>query len=212
MSSLTGSAVDDGYTDITSHDSWVEGPPLKTFARLRDDEPVTWCDEQDGPGYWAITRYQDILDVSRDVSTFTSRKGIRLEDMNAEETAARRTMMELDPPDHTRLRRLVTKVFTRKSVEEYETQIRALAIQVIEEALERDNFDFVEHVAKQLPMLMLGQLMGTPNEDGPRLVELGDALLGNTDPEFTDVVVDQVDSDEYRLIPFRSPAGLELFE
>ena len=212
VSSLTGSAVDDGYTDITSHDSWVEGPPLKTFARLRDDEPVTWCDEQDGPGYWAITRYQDILDVSRDVSTFTSRKGIRLEDMNAEETAARRTMMELDPPDHTRLRRLVTKVFTRKSVEEYETQIRALAIQVIEEALERDNFDFVEHVAKQLPMLMLGQLMGTPNEDGPRLVELGDALLGNTDPEFTDVVVDQVDSDEYRLIPFRSPAGLELFE
>ena len=213
MSSLIGSAVDDGHTNITSHDSWVDGPPLKTFARLRNEEPVAWCEEEDdGAGYWAITRYKDILDVSRDVATFTSAEGIRLEDMSAEETAARRTMMELDPPDHTRLRRLVTKVFTRKSVEEYEDQIRTLAVQVIETALERPNFDFVEDVAKQLPMLMLGQLLGTPNEDGPRLVELGDALLGNTDPEFTDVVVDQVDSDQYRLIPFRSPAGLELFE
>ena len=132
--------------------------------------------------------------------------------MDPEETAARRTLMEMDPPDHTRLRRLVSKVFTRRGVEEYEDGIRSLAVRVIEEALQRDRFDFVNDIAKQLPMLMLGQLMGTPESDGPHLVELGDALLGNTDPEYTDHVVDQSDTDEYRLSPFRSPAGLELFE
>jgi cytochrome P450 len=83
---------------------------------------------------------------------------------------------------------------------------------VIERALERDEFDFVEEIARELPMRMLGRLLGTPDEDGPRLVRLGDALLGNTDPEFTEHVVDLVDTDEFRLMPFRSPAGIELFE
>ena len=61
-------------------------------------------------------------------------------------------------------------------------------------------------------MRMLGALLGTPDDDGPRLVELGDALLGNTDPEFTEHVVDQVDTEQFRLMPFRSPAGIELFQ
>lgn len=212
MSTLTGSDRDDGHTDITDHDAWVSGAPLRTFARLRSEDPVSWWDEPDGAGYWAVSRYQDILNVSRDVETYTSSMGIRLEDMSPDETAARRTMMEMDPPDHTRLRRLVTKVFTRRMVEEYEEQIRSLAVRVVETALERDRFDFVEDVAKQLPMLMLGTLMGTPETDGPRLVELGDALLGNTDPEFTEHVVDQMDTDEYRMVPFRSPAAFELFD
>ena len=61
-------------------------------------------------------------------------------------------------------------------------------------------------------MKMLGRLLGTPDGDGPFLVEQGDALLGNTDPDFTDHVVDQTDTDEFRMVPFRSPAGLRLFE
>jgi hypothetical protein len=67
MSTLTGSAVDDGHVDIASHDAWVDGVPLVTLARLRDDDPVSWHEETDGAGYWAITRYRDILEVSRDV-------------------------------------------------------------------------------------------------------------------------------------------------
>ncbi len=202
----------DAYADITTHDTFTNGVPHATFARLRAEQPVTWCDESNGSGYWAVLKYRDIIDVSRDVETFTSRAGIRLEQMDADETAARRTMMEMDPPEHTRLRRLVSRVFTRRIVETYEEQIRELAVEVIERAIEHNEFDFVEQIAAELPMRMLGRLLGTPDQDGYTLVELGDALLGNSDPEFTQHVVDLVDTDEFRMMPFRSPAGLELFK
>jgi cytochrome P450 len=202
----------DTHADITSHDTYTSGPPHATFARLRAEDPVAWVDERDGRGFWAVTKYRDILVVSHEFGSYTSRLGIRLEEMTEEETAARRTLMEMDPPEHTRLRRLVAKVFNRQIVESYEDQIRALAVQVIERALEHDAFDFVEEIARELPMRMLGRLLGTPDEDGPRLVQLGDALLGNTDPEFTEHVVDLVDTEEFRLMPFRSPAGIELFQ
>jgi cytochrome P450 len=202
----------DADANIVSHDTWLDGVPHETFARLRRESPVAWIDEEDGSGFWGVMKYRDIVDVSRQFDTYTSRQGIRLEEMTAEETEARRTIMEMDPPEHTRLRRLVSKVFTRRIVEEYEEQIRELAIEVVDQAIERDEFDVVIDVAKQLPMRMLGKLLGTPDDDGDRLVELGDALLGNTDPEFTEHVVDQVDTDEFRMLPFRSPAGIELFE
>ena len=202
----------DAHADIVSHDAWTTGVPHATFARLRRESPVVWIDEPDGRGFWGVFGYRDIIDVSRQFDDYTSREGIRLEEMTPEETEARRTLMEMDPPEHTRLRRMVSKVFTRRIVEEYEQQIRELAIDVVDAAIEHDEFDYVGAVAKQLPMRMLGKLLGTPDADGDRLVELGDALLGNTDPEFTDHVVDLVDTDEYRMMPFRSPAGHELFD
>ncbi|MEM7274046.1 MAG: cytochrome P450 [Actinomycetota bacterium] len=202
----------DARADLTSHDTYTAGVPHATFARLRREEPVCWVEERDGSGFWAVTRYRDIIDVSRDVGTYTSTHGIRLEEMTEEETLARQTMMEQDPPDHTRLRRLVSRGFTRRKVEEYEDQIRELAAEVVTEAVAEGQFDFVEAVATQLPMKMLGRLLGTPDEDGMFLVEQGDALLGNSDPDFTDHVIDQTDTDEFRLIPFRSPAGLRLFD
>jgi cytochrome P450 len=94
----------------------------------------------------------------------------------------------------------------------YEHAVRALARQVVDEVHGTPTFDFVHDVARQLPMRMLGSLLGLPPEDGEYLVRRGDALIGNTDPEFTDYVVDQVDTDAYRLLPFRSPVSLELFE
>jgi cytochrome P450 len=204
----------DPNADLTSHDTYTVGAPHATFARLRNEEPVSWVEEAEGTGsgFWAVTKYRDIIEVSRDVDTFTSRQGIRLEEMDQEETVARQTMMEQDAPEHTRLRRLVSRGFTRRRVEEYEDQIRELAAEVVTEAVAKGRFDFVEDIATQLPMKMLGRLLGTPDDDGMFLVEQGDALLGNTDPDFTDHVIDQTDTDEFRLIPFRSPAGIRLFD
>ncbi len=198
--------------DITSHDTYVDGVPYATFDRLRAEDPIHWTEEADGSGFWSILRYDDALTVSRDVETFTSTKGIRLEEMDEEETAARRTMMELDPPEHTRYRRLVSKGFTRRTVETYEDAIRALAVEVVERALQNDSFDFVHDVAEELPMRMLGRLLGTSDEDGRQLVAWGDALLGNTDPDFTDFPVDLTDTDAFRMVPFRSPASIEIFK
>ena len=198
--------------DITSHDAYTSGVPHATFKRLRETDPVHWTEEADASGFWSILRYDDALAVSRDVETFTSAKGIRLEEMTDEENEARRTMMEYDPPDHTRYRRLVSKGFTRRTVESYEESIRQLAIEVIEEALPKEEFDFVHEIAEQLPMRMLGRLLGTSDEDGHKLVKWGDALLGNTDPDFTDFPVDLTDTDEFRFVPFRSPASIQIFQ
>lgn len=198
--------------DINDHDTWAKGVPHAAFARLRRDEPVAWINEPDGRGYWAVTRYADALTVSRNVETFTSSQGIRLEDMDPTETAARRTLMEMDPPEHTRLRRLVSRGFTPRVVNTYEAAIRALASEVLDAALTETEFDWVTEVAQELPMRMLGRMLGTSDADGHQLVEWGDALLGNTDPDFTDHPVDLVDTEAFRMLPFRSPAAVEIFE
>ncbi len=204
--------VGDRWVDLTDPDVYLAGVPHATFDRLRREDPVSWWDEADGSGFWSVTRYQDIIELNRDFRTFTSEHGIRLEEMDDEETEARRTLMELDPPEHTRLRRLVQGGFTRRMVQSYEDAIRLLTQSVLDEALARGRFDFVTDVARQLPMRMLGRLIGAPEDDYDWLVERGDAMIGNTDPEFTDHVVDLADTDEYRLMPFRSPAGVELFQ
>jgi len=90
--------------------------------------------------------------------------------------------------------------------------IRKLAADIVNTALENSEFDAVEAIAKQLPMLMLGRILGVPDEDLPWLIEKGDALIGNSDPDFTDHVVDKMDTSAFRMMPFRSPAGLELYE
>ena len=179
---------------------------------MRDEQPVCWTTEIDGSGFWSITRYQDVVEANHRWDEFSSKNGIRLEEMDHDEIEARRTMMELDPPQHTRLRRLVNRGFTRKTVETFEEPIRDLAIEIIEKALKKTEFDFVDDVARILPMRMLGRLLGVPDKDGELLVAWGDQLLSNADPEYTDHVVDKVDTEEFRLIPFRSPAGLEVFK
>jgi len=200
--------------DITDPDSYTNGVPYATFQRLREQDPVSWWDEHDGgKGFWAVTRYDDLLDVSRRVEAFSSAQGITLEEIEGEDFHARRNMLEYDPPEHTRYRRLVSKPFSRREVYAYEQAIRLLARNVVDEALAGPStFDFVEHVAKQLPMRMLGRLLGVPDDDGPWLVERGDALLGNLDPEFTAHPVGLTDTDEFSHIPFRSPAALDLYQ
>jgi cytochrome P450 len=198
--------------DITSHDTYVLGVPHDEFARLRRDAPVSWTEEPDGGrGFWSLTKHEDVLFASRHSDVFSSAQGIRLEDMTPEETEARRTLMEMDAPEHTRLRRLVNKPFSPRAVAQYEDAIRSMAEEVLDEIDGVEEFDFVRSVARQLPMKMLGRLLGLPDDDLNWLVDRGDALIGNSDPDFTEFVVDQTDTSEYRLLPFRSPVSLELF-
>ena len=199
--------------DITSHDTFVEGVPHETFEWLRANDPVHWTEESDGGrGFWSVTRYDDVLSVSRSSEVYSSRLGIRLEDMDDEETEARRTLMEMDAPEHTQLRRLVSRPFSPKSVAEYEDAVREIAVEILEKLRGQTEFDFVQAISRELPMRMLGRLLGLPNDDLDWLVQRGDALIGNSDPEFTDYVVDKVDTSAYAKLPFRSPVSLELFE
>ncbi|MBI4934660.1 MAG: cytochrome P450 [Actinobacteria bacterium] len=199
--------------DIVDPDSYADGFPHATFQRLRDEAPVSWWPEHDGgKGFWAVTRYEDLLYVSQHVELFSSAQGITLEEIEGEDFHLRRNMLEYDPPEHTRYRRLVSKPFSRREVYGYEDGIRQLARDVVIDAQGLgDRFDYVDRVAKQLPMKMLGRLLGVPDSDGDWLVEQGDALLGNLDPEMTKHPVGLTDTDEFKHIPFRSPAALELY-
>jgi cytochrome P450 len=202
---------DDGHADLTDHDSFSSGIPHNTFARLRREDPVHWTEYPAGKGFWSITRYHDILELNRQYDLLSSAKGIRIEDQSEEEYLARRTFQETDPPEHMKTRIKVARAFSKGVIAEFEEQIRDLCCDILDPALEQGTFDATKLIARELPMRMLGAILGTPEEDLPWLVEKGDALIANTDPDFTDHVLDKMETDEFRLMPFNSPAGAELF-
>ncbi len=197
--------------DLSSHDAFVEGVPLWAFKELREREPVHWQPEPaPNRGFWAITRFHDIEDVLRDTKTFSSAHGITLEEQTEEEVEARRSMIDMDPPNHSQLRRLVSKLFTRSAVAHYEGFVREQARLVLDRGLPQIEFDFVEEVSRELPIRVLARIMGVPEQDLPMCVELGDAMIAQADPEYSRAVIDKEDTSEYRLLPFRSPAAVEL--
>jgi cytochrome P450 len=172
---------------------------------------VAWVEEEGGEGFWALTKHSDVSMASRDFGRFTASRGIRIEQMAPDELEARRTMMEFDPPEHARLRRLVQPGFTPKVVATYEAAFRVLAGHVLDTVLPLGEFDFVTEISRELPIRLLCRLLGVPESNAARLVGWGDQMISNADPEYTPVVIDKVDTEEYRLLPFRSPAALEVF-
>ncbi len=204
--------TDNGHADLSDHDSFLAGAPYNTFARMRCEDPLAWSEMKGGKGFWSVTRHHDVLELNRNYELLSSARGIRMEDQTHEEYLARRTFQETDPPEHSRTRVLVSKAFSKPIVAQFEDQIRAICDSILDDVLERGSFDAVKDVARQLPMRMLGQIIGVPDTDLDWLVEKGDQLIANTDPEFTEHVLDKADTDAYRLMPFRSPAGAELFD
>ena len=201
------------HADLTSHDTFAAGFPYETFQRMRDKDPCAWIDETDGgKGFWAITRYDDIKEMNRNPQIFSSAQGIRLEEQSTEEFEARKTFQETDPPVHTRQRMMLHRAFSRKMIAQYEDLVRSLAHDVVTTAIVNLELDVVKEIARKLPMRMLGRVLGTPDEDGEWLVDKGDELIAISDPEFTSHVIDQVDTDEYRFMPFRSPAGKDIYD
>jgi cytochrome P450 len=194
------------------NDGFAERVPHETFALLRHEAPVWWYDWPHGQGFWCVTRHADVVAVSRDTKTFTSEMGANLEDLDEEQRAARQSMLETDPPRHTRLRGLVGPPFTPRAVKAYEVALRELTGAVLDRALPLGEFDFIEEIAKQLPIRVLARLLGAPDADTEPLIAWGDRMIGNTDPELADVLHDSPESERYRMLPFRSPAALELFE
>ena len=205
--------LDDGHLNLFSHDSFTNGVPHKTFDRLRKEDPVAWtAGDSETKGFWSLTRHADIALANREHAIFSSAQGIRLEDQSYEEYLARRTFQETDPPVHSETRRKVNPRFTAKTITDFEPVVRSLAANMVDKAFHQKEFDAVDAIAKQLPMMMLGRILGLPDEDLNWLVEKGDALIGNSDPEFTNDVIDKMDTSAYRMMPFRSPAGVELYD
>ena len=195
--------------DLSDHDAFVDHVPHEWFRYLRLNDPVHWNDEADGRGFWAVTRYEDIRHVHRDVETYSSELGgTSLEDLDEEQIEARKSMLDMDPPRHDELRGLIARRFTPRAVHVWEEQIRTVVNAVLDTALPMGEFDFVREISSEIPMQIFAEILGVPQDERREIIEIGDRLLGNQDPEFAVTET----ADEHRNLPFSHPAALEMFE
>jgi cytochrome P450 len=193
--------------------TFVAGPPWELFARLRAEEPAAWTPEEPPhSGFWSVTRHRDIVAVSRDWQTFSSGRGVSLEELDDDQLEHRTSLIDTDPPRHTALRKLVAPMFGPRVVNGYETFLRGIVGRALDEALGLGTFDLVEHVSSQVPVRVLCRLLDVDDDVHTQLTSWGDRLVGHTDPELADVLLGTEESERYRLVPFRSPAALEVFE
>ena len=169
---------DDGHLNLLDHDSFTHGVPHNTFARLREEDPVNWTEgDSETKGFWSLTRHADILMANKENKIFSSAQGIRLEDQSYEEYMARRTFQETDAPEHTDTRRKVNPNFAKPIVSKFQPLIRELSSDISDKALQKSEFDAVDAIAKQLPMIILGRILGGPYDDLYLLVGIGYASL-----------------------------------
>jgi cytochrome P450 len=199
--------------DLTDLDLWARGVPYGEFARLRAEEPVGWFEEPTpNSGFWSVHRYADIMTASRDTATFSSSRGVSFEEPTDEDMAARRTIIDMDPPEHTKLRKIMSGSFSQRAVAVYQNFVEQLTEHVLDDGLPAGPSDFVANVAKEIPIRVLARIMGLPEANLDQFIDLGDRLIANTDPDLTDVVWGRDDTDAYRLFPFRSPYGKRLWD
>jgi cytochrome P450 len=203
-----------GDIDLVNPDNYVERVPFEWFDHLREDHPVVWHPEPSpNRGFWAVTRYEDLTNVHMDWQTYSSELGaVALEELDEEQLEVRKSMLETDPPRHTELRKVCSKRFSARGVGRYEDWIRDVARSVLDDALPKGEFDFVSEISRDLPIRFLCSIFTVPQEDAPQLIAWGDSMIANQDPDLSAAVVDKVDTEAYRLLPFRSPTALKVFE
>ncbi|MEX2247840.1 MAG: cytochrome P450 [Dehalococcoidia bacterium] len=172
--------------DLYNPDIYAERVPYDVFRQLRREAPVCWQREADGPGYWALTKYEDIVTVSQDSATFSSYAGgTNIDDMPPDALSMIRTLMlNMDPPRHTIYRRLVATGFTPAMIRKLEPHVREITGRIIDNVSPRGECDFVTEVAAELPLQVIAEMMGVPQEDRHKVFDWSNRLIGFDDPEF----------------------------
>jgi cytochrome P450 len=167
-------AISIGGVDLADPDTYVSGMPFEAFRKLRRRAPVAWHPYKEGPGFLALTGYDEVLAVSRDSATWSSQAaGVFFEIPRPEdEYQLALIMLTMDPPRHTKLRSLVSKGFTPRQVAKLNNHIADMARQIVDDVVERGECDFVNDIAGALPSFVIAELLGIPLEDGRKLYEL----------------------------------------
>jgi len=161
----------------------ASGHPWEQYAWLRKNAPVYWHDEPNGPGFWAITKYEDVRTISRLPKIFSSYEtSVMLPDPDPMGLYAQRLMMlNMDPPQHDRFKLLVSRGFTPKNAPLLRPKIEELAREIVDAVLAKGECDFVTEIAGRLPSGLISELMGMPREDGERLYDLTEIMHTNDD-------------------------------
>jgi cholest-4-en-3-one 26-monooxygenase len=181
--------------DFTDPDLYADRVPAAEFAELRRTAPVWWNAQRrgsagfDDDGYWAVTRHADIMEVSRRSDLFSSWENTALirfdEGIERDAIEMQRViLLNIDPPEHTSVRRIVSRGFTPRAVAGMRDNLRARAESIVATALAAGSGDFVTDVACELPLQAIAELIGIPQEDRKKIFQWSNAMIGYDDPEF----------------------------
>jgi cytochrome P450 len=202
--------------DITSHSFWEQ--PFdqrdKTFAQLRAAEGLTWhrplpsLFPMEEPGFWAVTRRADIGYVSQRPELFTSTQGVALDPMPAEVQRFASFFLTMDPPEHTRYRRLISSAFTPRNVRMIEQQIHDNAVKVVDDLIGAGDVDFVEVCSSRLPMMTISEMLGVVPSEREALAKAAEKLFSMSDDEYSSL--EERAADTINEIMLLSGTGVEL--
>jgi cholest-4-en-3-one 26-monooxygenase len=176
----------DAAIDVYSADAYADGVPFASFAALRRAEGLYRHPDPEVPeGFWAVTRHADVVTVSRNPEIFSSYERLALlREPEGEHLDTQRLMMlNMDPPEHSRLRSLVNRGFTPRTTLTLEDKVTAACDRIVGEAVERGEGDFVTLCSAELPLVVIAELMGVPTEDRHQLFDWTNKLVGSDDPE-----------------------------
>jgi cytochrome P450 len=197
---------------LSSPEFWVR--PLEeregAFATLRAERPVSFHEELDtgffpkGPGYWSLTKHEDILLASRQPEIFCSGKGSNIGDLPEPFLEFFGSMINMDDPRHARLRRIVSRGFTPRMIKRVDDQVQEVATKIVDRVLDTGACDFVTEIAAALPLEIICDMMGIPESQHRFVFDRTNAILGAGDPEYT--------SEPSQIVPNLLRAGAELSE
>jgi cholest-4-en-3-one 26-monooxygenase len=176
--------------DLLDRDRFAQGVPHDWFTYLRHHAPVYKHPEPNGPGFWVVTKYDDVVTVGRDGATYSSdqKRGgvVVLEEpeveMNFEQGG--NLMLTMDAPEHTRYRKLVNRGFTPRQMRMLEPHIRELTSAILDGVIEQGGCDYVVDVAAEVPLQVIAEMLGVPMADRHKLFEWSNRMIGSEDPEY----------------------------
>jgi cholest-4-en-3-one 26-monooxygenase len=166
--------------------TWEREVPHEMFELLRREAPVFFHPEPDGRGFWAVTKHADVVAVSRDPATYSSELGATfISDQPDQDLAAMRlSILNMDQPEHNRHRRLVSKGFTPRMIQGLQEKIVEHAVRTVDAIAEKGECEFVEEIAAKVPLDMICEMIGLPEDDWPAMFALSNKLIGFDDPEY----------------------------
>ncbi|HEV2373151.1 MAG TPA: cytochrome P450 [Streptosporangiaceae bacterium] len=186
--------------DFTDPDLYAVRVPAEEFAELRRAAPVWWnhlakgAGGFDDEGFWAVTRHADVMAASRDSDTYSSWQNTAIirfgQEMTRDQIEMQRLiMLNIDPPQHTALRGIVSRGFTPRAIASLREALTARAERIVAEAVAGGSGDFVTDVSAELPLQAIAELLGVPQEDRGKIFTWSNQMIGYDDPEFGDAGV-----------------------
>jgi len=174
--------VSDVTVDLFDRDLFAAGPPHDLFRELREVAPVAHFPEPDGPGFWGVFRYDDVVEVSRHPQRFTSAPAVFIQDPE-DATVNQELLINQDPPRHTKLRKLVNRGFTPRQISALEPHVREIVVGLLDHARAMGSFDLVHDLAVELPLQVIAEMVGVPADERHQVFAWTERMMSNDDDD-----------------------------